>query len=215
MPNIPSTHEEKCHDFWARYAEKVLELGAKPPFDRWLVLRAEEYVAAHPGRKLADQSAAEVVAYLAALGRKPEVTGWQVRQADDAIRVPLELAGVAWVNAVDWAHWQASARDLGPSHPTVARDYELVAADGASAAMPFAVIRAAHGPILERAIGRPSIARTLAYGGATTRMSGKLTPAFWFLGLGSASAAVRRHPSGEKGLRAGPTPPIFTGSHRL
>ena len=31
------------------------------------------HVAAHPGRQLADQSAAEVDAYLAALGRKPEV----------------------------------------------------------------------------------------------------------------------------------------------
>jgi hypothetical protein len=42
MPDIPSTHEEKGHAFWARYAEKVLESGAKPPFDRWLVLWAED-----------------------------------------------------------------------------------------------------------------------------------------------------------------------------
>ena len=165
MPDTPSTHEEKVRAFWARYAGKVFKSGAKPPFDRWLVLRAEAYVAAHPGRKLADQSAAEVDAYLAALGRKPEVKGCQVRQAADAIRIRLELAGVAWVNAVDWAHWQASARDLSPSHPTVARDDESVAGDGVSAAMPFAAIRAAHGPILERAIGRPSIARTLAMAG--------------------------------------------------
>ncbi len=151
MPETPSTHEEKVRAFWARYTEKVLESGAKPPFDRWLVIRAEEYVAAHPGRKLADQSAAEVDAYLAALGRKPEIKGWQVRQAADAIRILLELAGVAWINAVDWAHWQASARELGSSHPTVARDYESVATDGASDAMPFAVIKATHGPILERA----------------------------------------------------------------
>lgn len=140
MPDTPSTHEEKVRAFWARYAEKVLELGAKPPFGRWLVLRAEEYVAAHPGRKLADQSAAEVDAYLAALGRKPGVKGWQVRQAANAIRILLELAGVAWVNEVDWAHWQASARDLSPSHPTVARDYEAVGTAGASAVRPLAAI---------------------------------------------------------------------------
>ncbi len=140
MPNTPSTHEEKVRAFWARYAEKVMESGAKPPFDRWLVMRAEEYVAAHPGRKLADQSAAEVDAYLAALGRRPEVKGWQVRQAADAIRIRLALAGVAWINQVDWAPWQASARDLGPSHPTVAWDYEAGASAGASAAMPLAAI---------------------------------------------------------------------------
>ncbi len=53
------------------------------------------------------------------------------------------------------------------------------------------------------------------YGGATTRMSGKPNPAFWFLGRESSSSAVRRYPSAEKCLRASPTPPIFTGSHRL
>lgn len=111
------------------------------------MLRAEEYVAAYPGRKLADQSAAEVDAYLAGLGRKPEVKGWQMRQAAGAIRILLELAGVAWVNEVDWAHWQASARDLSASHPTVARDYESVAADGHRLPC-FAAIRAAQGPIL-------------------------------------------------------------------
>jgi hypothetical protein len=113
-----------------------MESGVKPPFGRWLVIRAEACVAAHPGRQLVDQSPAEVDAYLAALGRKPEVTGWQVRQAADAIRIRLEQAGVAWVHEVDGAHWQASARDLGPLHPTVARDYEAVGTAGASAVRP-------------------------------------------------------------------------------
>jgi hypothetical protein len=117
-----------------------MESGVKPPFGRWLVIRAEACVAAHPGRQLVDQSPAEVDAYLAALGRKPEVTGWQVRQAADAIRIRLEQAGVAWVHEVDGAHWQASARDLGPSHPTVARDYEAVGPAGASAVRPLAAI---------------------------------------------------------------------------
>jgi hypothetical protein len=56
-----------------------------------------------------------VDAYLAELGRKPEIKGWQVRQAADAIRMLLELAHASWVGEVDWAHWQASARDLGQS----------------------------------------------------------------------------------------------------
>lgn len=71
-------------------------------------MRAEDYVTANPGRKLAEQSPADVDAYLAELGRKPEMKGWQVRQAADAIRMLLELAHTSWVGKVDWAHWQAS-----------------------------------------------------------------------------------------------------------
>jgi hypothetical protein len=138
MPETPSRQEEKVRAFWARFAENVRESGTKPPFDRWLVVQAEQYVEAHSGRKPAEQSQEEVDAYLAELGRKPGVKGWQVRQAADAIRMLLEMAGARWVEEVDGAHWQASARDLGPSHPTVARDYEAVAPDGAPDAIPFA-----------------------------------------------------------------------------
>lgn len=140
--------------FWARYAEMVRESGAKAPFNRWLLVRVEEYVAAHPGPKLAKQSPANSDAYLPALGREPGVKGRQVRQSADAIRVLPELAGARWVDEVDRAHWQASARDLRPSQPPVAGDYEAVAPDSASGApdtLPFAAIPAAHGPILDRA----------------------------------------------------------------
>ena len=79
MSETRSSQEEKVRAFWARFAEKVRESGAKPPFDRWLVVRAEEYVAAHSGRKLGEQSPANSDAYLPALGRKPGVKGRQVR----------------------------------------------------------------------------------------------------------------------------------------
>jgi hypothetical protein len=78
MSETPSSQEERVRAFWARFAEKVRESGAKPPFDRWLVIRAEEYVAAHPGRRLAEQCPADVDAYLAELGRKPEMKGFDL-----------------------------------------------------------------------------------------------------------------------------------------
>ncbi len=73
--------------------------------------------------RLADQRPADVDAYLSELGRNPAVKGWQVRQAADAIRMLHEMAGADWLAEVDWAHWAASARELGRDHPTVARDY--------------------------------------------------------------------------------------------
>jgi hypothetical protein len=85
MPQTPSSQEEK-----------VQESGAKPPYDRWLSVRAEQYVEGHAGRKLAELSPEEVDAYLADLGRKPGVGDRQIRQAVDGIRMLLGLAGRTW-----------------------------------------------------------------------------------------------------------------------
>jgi hypothetical protein len=67
-----------------------------------------------------------VDAYLADLGRKPGLKHWQFRQAADAIRMLFVLAGVDWLDRVDWEHRRASARGLESDHPTVARDYQPI-----------------------------------------------------------------------------------------
>lgn len=93
MPNNPSTHEDKVRSFWDRYIQKVHESGVKAPFDRWMVMRAERYIAAHPDRRLAEQIPTDVDVYFADLGRKPNLKGWQFRQAVGAIRKLFALAG--------------------------------------------------------------------------------------------------------------------------
>ena len=81
MPDNPSSHDDKVRSFWDRYVGKLHESGIKPPFDRWTVRRAEEYIAAHPERRLAEQTPADVDAYPADLGRKPGFKDRQFRQA--------------------------------------------------------------------------------------------------------------------------------------
>ena len=152
MPDTPSTHEEKVRAFWARFAERVQRSGVRPPFDRWVVKRAEQYVESLGDSRLADPRSADVDAYLSELGRNPTVKGWQVRQAADAIRMLHEMAG-DWLAEVDWAHWAASARDLGRDHPTVAREYGepfSPAREIEGDALPFALVRGAHGGLLGR-----------------------------------------------------------------
>ncbi|TCT22217.1 hypothetical protein [Thiobaca trueperi] len=112
MTQNPSTHEEKVRSFWDRYVQSLHESGIQPPFDRWMVIRAEHDIAAYPDRKLAEQSPEDVDAYLAVLGRKPGLKDWQFRQAVDAIQNLLRLASVNWLDRVDWDHWRASARGL-------------------------------------------------------------------------------------------------------
>lgn len=58
MAETPSTTEDKIRSFWDRYIQRLYESGIKPPFDRWMVVRAEQYNATHPDRRLADQAPA-------------------------------------------------------------------------------------------------------------------------------------------------------------
>ncbi len=158
MPNPQSTREEQVRLFWDHYIQKAHESGVKEPFDRWMVKRAEAYLAAHPDRKLAEQTPADVESYLANLGRKADLKGWQFRQAVDAIQMLFRLAEVDWLDQVDWDHWRDSARTLPNNHPTLARDYEPLPGrratqtrDPDQEAATFAAIREAHGPLLEQA----------------------------------------------------------------
>jgi hypothetical protein len=75
MPDTPSTHEEKVRAFWSRFAEKVQKSGIRPPFDRWVVRRAEQYVESLGESRLADQRPANVDAYLSELSRDRAVKG--------------------------------------------------------------------------------------------------------------------------------------------
>ncbi len=83
-----------------------------------MLRRAEQSIAAHPDRRLAEQGPADVDDDLAALGRAPGLKGRQFRQAVDAIQILFQLAGVDWLARVDWDHWRDSARALGTDHPT-------------------------------------------------------------------------------------------------
>jgi hypothetical protein len=63
MPSTPSNKEEKPRSFWDRYMQKRFKLGIKLPYDRWIVMRAAQYLAAHPGRRLTEQGPADVVTW--------------------------------------------------------------------------------------------------------------------------------------------------------
>jgi integron integrase len=150
-----STRDEQIRSFWHRYVEKVRESGVKAPFDQWMVKRAEQYIAAHPDRRLSEQTPADVAAYLTELGRQGTLKDWQLRQAVDAIQMLFALAGVAWLDEVDWQGWRDGARTLPHSHPTVARDYEPPFAppkEPPAEPLAFAAIRAAHGPLLAKCV---------------------------------------------------------------
>jgi len=125
------------------------ESGIKPHFDRWLVRRAEQYVAAHPGRRLREHRPLDVDSF-GDLGLRGNLKDWQFRQVVDAIQKLFELVGVDWLGEVDWGHWRDSARSFEGTHPTVARDYAMPAAPPAPNPTPFDALRGKHAALLDQ-----------------------------------------------------------------
>jgi hypothetical protein len=72
--------------FWDRYRKLLLSQGVIPASVRGYALRAEQFIRAFPGRRLAGLKPQDVSDYLAALGRKPTLMPWQFRQTVDAIQ---------------------------------------------------------------------------------------------------------------------------------
>lgn len=102
MPSTPSNKEDKPRSFWDRYMQKLNKSGIKPPFDRWMVIRADQYLAAHPGLRLTEQ------------GPGGWITTWLIwvaapaSRAGSSIRLSLllrnlvVLTGVVWLETASW-----------------------------------------------------------------------------------------------------------------
>lgn len=115
------SREERQRRFWDSFIQLLHEQGVKPPADRWHVVRAEGFIRAFPGRKLAELTADDVTAYLEKLGREGALEGWQFRQVVVAIQILFSMVRPTWLEIFDWAYWLASATALEPTHPSVAR----------------------------------------------------------------------------------------------
>lgn len=113
--------EERERRFWDRYLKLLHDQGVKPPADRWHVVRAEGFIRAFPGQKLAELTADDVSAYLQTVGRAGALSDWQFRQVVVAIRILFSTVKPAWMDTFDWVYWLGSATELEPGHPSIAR----------------------------------------------------------------------------------------------
>lgn len=111
--------------FWENFIKKSESYGVKPSAIRWHVRHAEAYIQAHPGRRLATHTAEEVSTYLEEKGRNGRLADWQFAQVVRALQILfVELVRTPWATSLPWDDWVSNARELEPTHPTVARDYE-------------------------------------------------------------------------------------------
>jgi hypothetical protein len=97
------------------------------------VRRAEQYLKAFAGKRLAEHSVQDVTGYLEGVGRIGRIEDWQFAQVVDAVENLLLTAGAPIARELDWAYWRDSARTLASDHPTIARDGVGRSANGGTA----------------------------------------------------------------------------------
>ena len=91
--------DESVERFWDRYIEQVRQKGVKEPFDRWYVIRVQEYIKANEGRRLADHRPMDVETFLGDESRRSRLKPWQFVQVVDAIQTLFcGIVSPPWVN---------------------------------------------------------------------------------------------------------------------
>ena len=151
MPSTNSTTKTSVAVFWSRYLERLENQQVKESVRRWYVRRAEAFIRAAGGKRLADHSPADINRYLEEQGRKDRMADWQFRQIVDAIQILLETAGAACGREVDWEYWRSAANSLGESHPTLAATDAILPSSWPRGRSPlYDAVRARHAAALDR-----------------------------------------------------------------
>jgi hypothetical protein len=101
--------------FSGGFLEAVRAQGVRAPYDRWYVIRGEQYLKAYPDTSLLMHRPDDVKAYLTEIGRKGSLKDWQFRQVVAAPETMFYKVVVApWAGRFDWGYWKDSARSLEP-----------------------------------------------------------------------------------------------------
>jgi len=122
MKDSNSRSKDPINKFWDKYIEFILTQGVKKTSTRWYVLRAEQYIKAHPDKKLAQHEPDDVNNYFQIQGRSEKLKDWQFCQIIDAIRNLFKLLNAPWLTKVDWQYWLDSSRSLADNHASIAHE---------------------------------------------------------------------------------------------
>ena len=107
--------------FWDVYIQKLQNMGINPRFQRWYVIRAEQFLKSFPDKEVSQLIPDDVVTFLQRAGREKQFSDWQFRQVVDAIRNLFPSNHVINDKSIDWEYWLDSSRRLPADHKTIAR----------------------------------------------------------------------------------------------
>jgi integron integrase len=104
--------EQKAREkaFWQRYEAAVRASGVRPGLEVWYRRHCEAFIRSIRPQRLAEAGAAEATRFLHRLWQGGRLEGWQVRQAESALRLLYQ--------GLLRASWSASWPVLAPEMPT-------------------------------------------------------------------------------------------------
>lgn len=114
---------DKVQRFWNHYSNLLIRKGVKPQHVHWHQRRAQQFIKAHHGHRLASLTSQDIADYFTDLGKDASLAPWQFRQAVDAIQNLYNIVSTEWASQFDWNYWRDSAKALETQHASVAREF--------------------------------------------------------------------------------------------
>lgn len=99
----PLSLKNKINVFWGNYQDLLFRNGVSKAAERWYVIKVENYIDAHKGIRLKQQSEADVKNWFLELGRDEKLEAWQFKQAVLALKILFDdLLGLDWAKNYRW-----------------------------------------------------------------------------------------------------------------
>ena len=128
----PRRSEAGTPSHWQQYLDLLEKTGVPEGARRWYVARVESFLREMEGTPVRALAPEAITAFFDKVAREGQLADWQFRQLVDAVRLLVDLADAPAGREVDWGYWSAGARELEPSHPTLAREAPAPPAPGES-----------------------------------------------------------------------------------
>jgi integron integrase len=145
---VARRREDGSPSNWDRYLALLERSQVPQNARRWYVRRVEDFLKDIKPHSLRGLEAGQITDYLRRLSSRGRFSGWQFRQAVDAIQLLLvDLASAPGAMQVDWDYWKEAADSLPADHPSLAKESPPAATVARQRArLP---ITAQHQPLLE------------------------------------------------------------------
>ncbi len=103
MNTNPPSLQNRINNFWSNYRNLLSAKDIIPPYNRWYVIRVENYINAHKKEKLVQHTPAHLNHWFFELGRNNTLEYWKFKQTVVALQILfVDLLHIDWAKNYPW-----------------------------------------------------------------------------------------------------------------